>query len=84
MANRLAGELERHFQRSYFQRDADLVFCHPATGRPYDRLELKTGRAAPAAREKLAEAGRLFAALEAGDLDTDATMTRVRHLLRGL
>jgi hypothetical protein len=32
MADRLAGELERHFQRSYWRRDQDLVFAHPATG----------------------------------------------------
>ena len=32
MADRLAGELERHFQRSYWRGDQDLVFAHPATG----------------------------------------------------
>ncbi|MQA91394.1 MAG: tyrosine-type recombinase/integrase [Gemmatimonas sp.] len=33
MADRLAHELERHFQRSAYQADNDLVFCHPHTGR---------------------------------------------------
>ncbi|MGE5235821.1 MAG: tyrosine-type recombinase/integrase [Acidobacteriota bacterium] len=32
MADRLARELERHFQRSAYQADDDLVFCHPDTG----------------------------------------------------
>jgi integrase len=32
MADRLADELERHFQRSYWRGDQDLVFAHPATG----------------------------------------------------
>jgi integrase len=36
MADRVAGELERHFQRSAFQADDDLVFPHPRTGNPYD------------------------------------------------
>jgi integrase len=36
MADRVAGELERHFQRSPYTHDDDLVFCHPETGRPYD------------------------------------------------
>lgn len=36
MADRLAAELERHFQRSRYQADEDLVFCHPELGRPYD------------------------------------------------
>jgi integrase len=36
MADRVASELERHFQRSRYQGDEDLVFCHPDTGRPYD------------------------------------------------
>jgi integrase len=51
MADRVAGELERHFQRSAFQADADLVFCHPRTGRPYDasRLRKRFKRAVEAA-----------------------------------
>jgi integrase len=32
MIDRVAGELERHFQRSAFQVDDDLVFPHPVTG----------------------------------------------------
>jgi integrase len=32
MADRLARELERHFKRSAYQADNDLVFCHPHTG----------------------------------------------------
>ena len=40
LADRVAGELERHFQRSSFQADDDLVFCHPQTGHPLDRARL--------------------------------------------
>ena len=29
MADRVAGELERRFQRSAYQADDDLVFAHP-------------------------------------------------------
>jgi len=36
MADRVAAELERHFQDSAYPHDDDLVFCHPHTGRPYD------------------------------------------------
>lgn len=36
MANRLAGELERHFQTSRWRSDDDLVFCHPETGNVLD------------------------------------------------
>ena len=36
MADRVAAELERHFQQSAYTHDDDLVFCHPQTGRPYD------------------------------------------------
>lgn len=51
MADRVAAELERHFQRSAFQADLDLVFCHPETGRPYDasRLRKRFARAVTAA-----------------------------------
>jgi integrase len=31
LADRVAGELERHFQRSAYQADDALVFCHPIT-----------------------------------------------------
>ena len=34
LADRVAGELERHFQRSAFKGDEDLVFAHPQTGHP--------------------------------------------------
>jgi integrase len=37
----LARELERHFQRSDFRADHDLVFCHPATGQAYDASKLR-------------------------------------------
>jgi integrase len=41
MADRLAGELERHFQRSYWRGDQDLVFAHPATGHVLDASKLR-------------------------------------------
>jgi integrase len=41
MADRVAGELERHFQRSHFQADTDLVFSHPRTGGVYDPSKLR-------------------------------------------
>ena len=34
MADRVAAELELHFQRSDYVHDDDLVFAHPHTGRP--------------------------------------------------
>jgi integrase len=40
LADRVAGELDRHFQRSAYQRDDELVFCHPANGEPLDRSRL--------------------------------------------
>ena len=40
LADRLAGELERHFQVSAAQGDDDLVFAHPVTGRPLERSRL--------------------------------------------
>jgi integrase len=39
LSDRLAGELERHFQRSQWQGDDDLVFAHPVTGRRVRRVE---------------------------------------------
>ncbi len=36
MADRVAGELERHFQSSAYVHDDDLVVCHPHSGKPYD------------------------------------------------
>jgi integrase len=40
LADRVAGELDRHFQRSAYQQDDDLVFCHPQSGEPLDRSRL--------------------------------------------
>jgi integrase len=36
MADRVAAELERHFQRTQFRAETDQVFCHPETGSPLD------------------------------------------------
>ena len=41
MADRVAAELDRHFQRSAYRADDDLVFCHPHTGNPYDASKLR-------------------------------------------
>ena len=41
MAQRVAAELAQHFKRSRFQRDDDLVFPHPVTGRPLDPSRLR-------------------------------------------
>jgi integrase len=41
IADRVAAELERHFQRSAYKADDDLVFCHPHTGNPYDASKLR-------------------------------------------
>jgi integrase len=41
MADRVATELERHFQRSAFQADDDLVLPHPQTGNPYDASKMR-------------------------------------------
>jgi integrase len=41
MADRVAAELERHFKRSPFQDDDDLVFCHPHTGGSYDPSKMR-------------------------------------------
>ncbi len=40
LVDRLAGELERHFQRSYHQGDDDLVFAHPQSGNVLDHSKL--------------------------------------------
>lgn len=40
LADQLARELELHFQRSSYQGDEDLVFCHPETGNPYDTSKM--------------------------------------------
>jgi integrase len=40
LADQVAGELDRHFQRTAYQAEDDLVFCHPHTGSPLDRSRL--------------------------------------------
>lgn len=40
LADRVAGELERHFQRSAYQDEDDLVFAHPQTGKVLDHSGL--------------------------------------------
>lgn len=52
MADRLAGELERHFQRSAYAAENDLVFCHPHTGHVLRVQAAQTARpgARPSAR----------------------------------
>jgi integrase len=41
MADRLAGALDRHFKRSAFTTDDDLVFAHPVLGTPLDASKLR-------------------------------------------
>lgn len=41
LADRVARELELHFQRSAWQADDDLAFAHPETGNPYDTSKLR-------------------------------------------
>jgi integrase len=41
MADRVAQELERLFQRSRWQDDDDLVFCHPETGHALDASKMR-------------------------------------------
>ncbi|MDQ3630434.1 MAG: site-specific integrase [Actinomycetota bacterium] len=41
MADSVATALERHFQRSSFRADSDLVFCHPQTGAPLDPSKIR-------------------------------------------
>jgi integrase len=40
MGDVLAAELERHFKRSDWQADDDLVFANPDTGKPLGRTKL--------------------------------------------
>jgi integrase len=40
MGDRLAGELDRHYQRSAYRADDDLVFCHPELGTVLDHSGL--------------------------------------------
>lgn len=55
MAEKVARELELHFQQSVWQEDSDLVFCHPATGKPYDRSKLLKRFKAALRRDKIGE-----------------------------
>lgn len=41
MTDRVAGALERHFKRSAYQGDQDLVFAHPHSGHPLDASKLR-------------------------------------------
>lgn len=41
MSDRVAAALDRHFERSSYQQDDDLVFCHPHTGNPYDPSKIR-------------------------------------------
>jgi integrase len=41
LADRVAAELERHYQRSGFRGDDQLVFSHPLIGAPYDASKLR-------------------------------------------
>lgn len=50
MADRLAGELDRHFQRSAFQGEEDLVFAHPVLGTVLDASKLRKRFGEAAAR----------------------------------
>ncbi len=40
LADRVAGDLDRHYQTSSYQGDDDLVFPHPVLGTPLDRSRL--------------------------------------------
>ena len=40
MADRVAGELDRHHQRATYSADDDLVFCHPERGTVLDHSDL--------------------------------------------
>jgi integrase len=41
MSDLLGGELERHFQRTHWRAERDLVFAHPLTGRVLDASKLR-------------------------------------------
>jgi integrase len=41
MADRLAAELERHFQRRSYRGDDNLAVCHPETGGTLEPAELR-------------------------------------------
>ena len=53
LADRVAGELERHFQRSPSKGDEDLVFAHPQTGHPLDASKIRKRFSAALARAGL-------------------------------
>lgn len=58
LADRVAGELERHFKRSRWQGDDDLVFPDPRTGRPMQRTALLDRFRAALTAARLDEARR--------------------------
>jgi integrase len=41
LADRVAAELDRHYSRSAYRTDDDLVFGHPQSGAPYDSSRLR-------------------------------------------
>ena len=41
MHDRLAGELDRHYQASSYQGDDDLALGHPHTGSPFDASHVR-------------------------------------------
>jgi integrase len=53
LADVVAGELDQQFQRSAYQGDEDLVFCHPDTGNPLDRSKVLKRFKATASRAGL-------------------------------
>lgn len=53
MADRLAAELERHFQASAYRGDDDLVFAHPQTGHVLDASKIRKRYKAALARAGL-------------------------------
>lgn len=55
LAESIAIKLEQHFQQSPWQADTDLVFCHPDTGKPYDRSKLLKRFKAAVARAGIGE-----------------------------
>ena len=64
MADEVAGELERLFQRSRWQGDDELVFAHPQTGGPLTKANITR---------------RMRAALKAAGLDTSHRFHDLRH-----
>jgi len=55
MSDRLAGELERLFQRSAWRAEDDLVFCHPETGHVLDASRLRKRFAGALANARVRE-----------------------------